>query len=281
MPIIAPIVKWYDFLYSRGMSSGLARFRDAQSGQVGIIIILIMVVLMTIGLSVATRTTQDLSLSQAGSESARVFNAAESGIEAALSTDLEAAVDGIPVEVTDFLGENVDVTYTVNKVTQLETRVFEGVTVLVDVTGVTDGQLLNFDWSRETDCSTQDPASLMVAVYSDDAGTTRVRYYGFGACSKGDNFELASSISIDGYRRRSTLALQAGDMFIRVKPVYNDTHLRVAANGWTMPVQYYNIRAEARSTLSDETRIVEVNRTLPTAPSVMDFALYSASTLNK
>lgn len=254
---------------------------QTESGQVGIIIILIMVVLMTIGLSVATRTTQDLSLSQAGSESARVFNAAESGIEAALSTDLEAAVEGVPVEVTDFQGDNVDVTYTVSKVRQLETRVFEGVTVLVDVTGVADGQTVTFNWSRENDCSTEDPASLMVAVYYDDAGTTRVRYYGLGACTKGDNFSLASNINTDGYRRSSTLALQAGDLFLRIKPVYNDTHLRVAANGWTMPVQYYHIRAEANSVLSNETRIVEVNRTLPTAPSVMDFALYSGATLAK
>jgi hypothetical protein len=263
------------------MRSSARLLPASQSGQVGIIIILIMVTLMTIGLSVATRTTQDLSLSQAGSESARVFNAAESGVEAALSTDLEAAVEGVPVDVTSFAGQNVDVTYTVSKLRQLETRVFEGVTVEVDVTGVTTGQLVNVDWSRENDCTNEDPASIMVAVYYDDSGTTRVRYYGLGACAKGDNFDLASNISIDGYRRRSTLTMQTGDKFMRIKPVYNDTHLRVAANGWTMPVQYYNIRAEARSTLSDETRIVEVNRTLPTAPSVMDFALYSNSTLNK
>ena len=260
------------------------RDRTSQRGQVGVIIVLIMVVLLTIGLSLATRTTQDLFLAQQQADSTRVFNAAEAGVEQALSTSLTFEGSTLNGDIADFGNldtSNIDVNYTITKVNQLETRLFEMVTVMVDVTGVTTGQGLQIDWSKENDCNNQDPASLLVSVYYDSGGQTKVRHYPLGACDRGDGFTQATTINQDGYRRRISLALETGDLFVRVKPVYNDTHIRVSGNGWTLPVQYYNIHSEAVNTLGTEARVVEVNRTLSAAPSVMDFAVFSGSTLAK
>jgi hypothetical protein len=259
--------------------------RRGESGQIGVIILLIMVVLMTIGLSVASRTTQDLAISQQSAESTRVFNAAEAGIEEALSTDLTAAQDGSTTTVSNFDSDRLEVSYTVNKVEALETRVFEGTTVMVDVTGAVTGQSIRLEWSHENDCSTEAPASLYVAVYSVDPvdpNVVNVKNYGIGSgCSHSDNFTSGTTINNDGYRRSYVLSLTTNDSFVRIKPVYNDTHLRVTGVGWTLPVQYFNIRSEARSGLGDEARTVEVNRTLPTAPSFMDFTVYSGTTVLK
>lgn len=254
---------------------------NSQSGQIGVIILLIMVVLVTIGLSLAARTTQDLFLSQQQADSTRVFNAAEAGVEQALSTSLEFQGDAQSGEIQNFSNSDIDVDYQVTKLNFLETRLFEMVSVNVDVTGVTTGQSIQIDWSKEDNCSTQDPASLVVAVFYDDVGTTRVRNYALGACDRADNFTTATTINVDGYRRRYSLPLLTNDLFVRIKPVYNDTHIRVTGSGWTMPVQYYNIRSQANNTKGTETRVVEVNRTLTAAPSVMDFALYSGSTIVK
>ncbi len=240
-----------------------------------------MVVLLTLGLSLASRSTQDLFSSQQQVESTRVFNAAEAGIEEALSTSLifEGTTSGGSID--DFGGTAVDVSYSVSKVTDLETRVFEMVSVMVDTTGVITGQNLQIDWAHEDDCSTQNVASLVVTAYYDDGGTTRVRHAALGGCDRSDGFTDALEIDQDGYHRRVLFPLQTGDQFVRIKPVYNDTHLRVSGDGFTLPVQYFNVRSEAVNTLGNETRAVEVSRTLPTAASIMDFALYSGGSIVK
>jgi len=123
---------------------------------------------------------------------------------------------------------------------------------------------------------------LLVAIYYNDAGETWVRYYPVGACAaeRADGFSAPAGGS-DGYSYSSTLALTDQDLFARIKPVYNDTYLKVEGAGWTVGPQHYKVRAEAESTNGDEARTVEVWQTLPSAPSVFDYALYSGTTIVK
>jgi hypothetical protein len=253
---------------------------QSQNGQVGVVILLIMVVLLTVGLSVASRSTQELFLTQQNVDSTRVFNAAEAGIDQALSTSFDFQGEQTSGEIDNFNNADIDVDYQVTKMNELETRLFEMIDVKVDVTG-NNGNGIVIEWSKLDDCITEDVASLIASVYYDDAGTTRVRHYPLRGCDRSDNFLAATSINVDEYRRRYTLPLTANDSFVRIKPVYNDTHIRVTGSGWTLPVQYYNIRSEATNTLGNETRIVEVNRTLNTAPSIFDYAVFSNATLVK
>lgn len=262
------------------LGSTIRPFWIGQSGQVGVIILLIMVVLLVMSLSIAARTTQHISLSQQQADSARVFNAAEIGLEEALSSEQLSLGTDFSSSLELFSGE-VSVDYSVSAVSVLETRVFEGVSVEVDVTGAVDGNGMRVIWSKESDCGTQDPASLLLTVYFDDAGTTRVRHKAIGACDRSDGFELAAGTSTDGFNWLYDLDLLTDDFKVRLKPVYNDTHLKVSGNGWILPTQNYNIRSEANSLQGDESRVVEVNRILPTAPSVLDYALYSGTTIVK
>jgi hypothetical protein len=252
---------------------------SSQRGQVGLIVLLTMTGMLTVGLSLASRTTQEALISGKESDSARVFNAAEQGVEQALSGGLEFVGDTYEGTVEDVSG--VDVNYTISKVNQLETRLFEGVSVEVNVTGAQDGNELQVNWSRENDCDTQTPASLIVSVYYDDSGVTRVRHEALGGCDRGDGFELASVVDVDGYKRQANLVLTASDFLVRIKPVYNDAHIRVSSTDFTMPAQYYSVRSQAENQNGDELRVVEVNRTLLSAPSIFDYALYSGTDLNK
>lgn len=61
-----------------------------QSGQAIIIILLVMAVGLTIGLSIISRSITDIRISQQEEESARAFSAAEAGIEEALGQNLAA-----------------------------------------------------------------------------------------------------------------------------------------------------------------------------------------------
>ena len=252
---------------------------NSQAGQVGVIILLTMTGMLAVGLSVASRTTEESLLTGKEAESTRVFNAAEQGVEEALSSELDFDGDVFSGSIDSIYGLGVD--YTIQKSNVLETRIFEGVSVGVDVTGASDGNVLRIDWSKTDDCDNDTPASLIASIYYDDGGTTRVRHEALGACDHSDGFELASSIDQDGYRRRYDLPLQTGDFLIRLKSVYNDTHIKVSSSDFTMPVQQYVVRSQADNEESDETRIVEVNRTINSAPSILDYAVYSGDSLNK
>jgi len=150
----------------------------------------------------------------------------------------------------------------------------------VDVTGAGDGDFLQIDWSHDTDCLT-DIASIIASVYYDGAGITQARYYPLGGCDRSDGFDLGGVIDENGYKRRYNLPLLAGDFLVRIKPVYNDTHVKISSSDFTMSAQYYSVRSEATSENSNEARIVEVNRSLSSAPSIFDYAIYSGNSLTK
>jgi hypothetical protein len=254
---------------------------SSQSGQVGVIVLLIMTVLLTVGLSAAANINRDVSLSRQEGESTRVFDAAEAGIEKALTVDINSFQDTTTATLNTI--EDVNVDYRVTKVSTLETVVFEGVSVPIDVSTAVNGDRVRFFWSKTDDCNsaTDDPASLLISIFYESAGEMRVRYETASGCDRGDGFGTPDPISISGYRRRATITLKAGDKFLRVKPLYNDTHLRAFGVSWTLPTQGVRVRSQARNENGQETRTVEVNRSLATAPSVMDYAVVSGSDIRK
>lgn len=75
-----------------------------KSGQILVIILLVMMVGLTVGLFLLGRTTVDISLTTKIADSSRAFNAAEAGIEEAIRGSV---AEGIPVSFAP------DVTYTV------------------------------------------------------------------------------------------------------------------------------------------------------------------------
>ncbi|MCA9368884.1 MAG: hypothetical protein H6773_03210 [Pseudomonadales bacterium] len=243
-----------------------------QSGQVAVVVLLIMVVLLTIGLSLATRTTQELFLSDQQADSVRVFNAAESGIEEALSQVTEGqqtlTVDG------------VDVTFDVQGSSRLEARVAEGASLHLDLSGYDND--ITFNWASEGDCTNR--ASLVAHIFYDDSGTTRSIAIPFGPSCDGhtDNFIDANTIGGDPYYHRYVLQatqIPSGALFMRVRPVYADTDILVEGN-IGFPTQYYIISSSATYTEGDEERNIEVSRTLPAGPAYMDYALYSGGAIN-
>lgn len=248
-------------------------------GQIGVIILLIMAVLLTVGLTLAANSNKDLVISQQEEESGRVFNAAEAGIEKALSSDLAFSAESATGTLDSI--DNVGVNYDINKLRTLQTRLLEGMSINIDLTGAGAGRNLVVDWSKEDNCGTQDPASLIISIFADDAGTLKVRHLTAGACNRSDGFDLGTSGNYDSYRRRISIPLAAGDQFARIKTLYNDTHIRVGGGGWTLPVQGFAIRSEAKNELGNETRAVEVTRSLPGAPAVMDYALVSGTDISK
>ncbi len=254
-----------------------------QSGQIAIIILLIMIVLLTIGLSLATRTTQEVFLSQQEDESTRVFNAAESGVENALSQNFSGISAQTTLSDTNVVGD-VTTTTTITPRGVLETQITQGTTVHLDLTGLAANAPITVEWSRERSCDNS--ASFIASIYYLDAGITKVSHQVFGPASPcsgeraSDDFEQVSLDSgTDGYSYRYTFNLPANSLFLRLKSVYNDSPLRIT--GAESSNQFFVIRSEADNDLGNENRTIEVGRSLSTAPSFMDYAIYSGGELSQ
>lgn len=257
------------------------RRKESQLGQAGLVVMLIMVVLLTLGISIASRSTQDVTQSTQEQETSRVFDAAEAGIEQALSGILTATDGSVNVDI----GTGLLTSYTVDEIDSLEVRVDEGQVVAVDLSGTYAGDV-DIEWSRESNCSTEDPASIEISIFNPTANT--VRRLAFSGCSHpGDQLITSSNLpdwSVGAgtapYAFRATVLVSANEELMRIRPIYNDTHMRVSG-GLDFPTQYHRISSQATNPISGESRAVEVDRTLPTAPSIFDYVLFSGTTLTK
>jgi Tfp pilus assembly protein PilX len=253
-----------------------------QSGQIAVIVLLLMVVLMTVGLSLASRTTQELFISSQQSDSTRVFNAAESGVEEALSQDIESGAVGGTLNLP-----NSTVDYSVISAKNFETQIKEGQSLLVNINKqITGTPSVTINWwkDKDTDCTTDDPASLIIAKYyqTSPGAALRVSYHPVGICEelgeRNDGFDAATPVG-GNYKIETAFTLDNTVKFLRIKAVYNNTDIKVSNVPSSAPNQFHTVRSTATNDLGDETRIIEVQRTLSTAPSFMDYALYTPGNL--
>lgn len=252
---------------------------NKQTGQVAIIILLLMVVLLTVGLSLASRTTQDLFLSQQESESARVFNAAEVGIEDALTQDFSSITGTVQLPDTNIVPD-VTTETTITPENSVSTQIVEGAALEVNLAGYTGNMTIN--WGQEnatcnTDVTNPGVASLLVSIYYEDAGTTKVIHEALTPCDRNppdDFFTAGITDGEPGYHSQYTIDPPANPHFARVRAVYDGTTLKVDGSG-SFPVQSFVIRASATTDVGEESRTVAVDRSLSGAPAIMDFAVYS------
>lgn len=249
-------------------------YRKSESGQVGLVILLTMVVLMTIGISVAARSVSELKLSRQEEETSRAFDVAETGIEEALG-DLDSIAAGLEIGQTHTDTSEIGSTslsYSVTKLNSLEARVEAGQTIDINVAGADATNTLQIEWALDQACP--NAPAIEVTIFNDSGGTIGVRRQGYTKCGRGDNFTLVGSGS-------QLVNMQAGDRLVRIKPLYVYSMMRVTGVGNWLPEQSYLVSSLGQNTIGRETRVVEVNRSLPAAPSVFDYALFSGSSITK
>lgn len=272
--------------------------RSKQSGQIAVAVILAVAAVIVVAVSLASRTTQEQSLTTQTTESTVTFNAAEAGVEQALSsvlTSLESAAYVTPPpsgSVT--LNNNTTVDYTITQSPTLDVSLAEGATAQVSLDGDRNGSgdytgTIDILWGKDADCTKN--ASLIISLISNPSGSYRARYYAvgpYGGCAdrSGDEFTAASA-GIDGYKNRYQIAVSSAaasaDLMLRIKTVYADSPILVRGLTSNLPTQQYIVRSTAVNTAGDkqETRVLEVKRSLPVAPNIMDYALYSGGNISK
>lgn len=248
--------------------------KKKNSGQVALIVLLIMVVILTIGLSLASRSITDIRISQNEREALRAFSAAEAGIEEALRDIPAYAGKTTPVSIGD-LTANV----TVEETGEETTRTIEkGGTMSILLEGASSPPtLLRINWIDTTKSDeTSDYASIEIIVYADDYSFNR---YAYSAQNRNDGFSIISDSGEGDFYRQVTISIAANDKLVRIKPLYNKATIMVTSDTGTLPVQQYDITSQATAEGEKTSKII-VSRTIPVLPPIFDYVLFSGGDLS-
>lgn len=245
-----------------------------QSGQAVLVVLLVVAVALGYGLSIISQSVTDTEITGHSEESARVFNAAEAGIENALGKISSLTIGtGYNLSVGD-----VNVQYSVSGNNFLEAVYQENDTATVVLGGV--AETLTIEWA-DGDCSGavaasgQTPASLLVTVIDSN---NQIKRYGWNACNLDaqNGLTYVSAAGDDGYLRKKELVVAASDELVKVRPIYNQAQIRVS--GDNLPVQAYGIDSKAQSPTL-ESKAIQVSRTVPATPAIFDYVLFSGTNI--
>lgn len=269
------------------MWSANCRFSKPASGQILILVLLIVVVTLAVGLSVASRNLTNLKTSTQTGESQRAFTAAEGGVEDALS-QLKSLTSGITA------GSSVNLpTQTIGDVkTDVSVKASNVYQSIIEEGFVGQIPLLNtsatgvrIEWALSADAAESAvPASIEVTIiYEPSAGNfiqDRSAWQGLSPASSGKETGFASPNcgSLSGFLKCTQVNfLYSNPRYLRIRPFWNKTTVKVSANppGATLPVQTYDVESTATTDVGI-TRKVKVTRTaLPQLPAAFDYVLFS------
>ncbi len=260
-----------------------------QPGQAGLIVVLLAVVVLTVGLSLFVRTSRQADITAQQEESARVFNAAETGIEQALAGVLaeeqgSGNFESLANQVITLDNTNAKVNLSVAPANTLETYLDQGSSAELSLASANPSPITIY-WSK-IGCS-QNPAALIITIHNLDPsdGTQTTRYEGIKGqgCNEGNNKVLfvESNPGADLYQFAYTLSLQPGDYFARIEPVFAGTDILASGPSIDRAQFLITSKAQDNSGATQQAKAIEVKRTLSTPPSFMDYTVYSGSSIIK
>lgn len=276
---------------NRRIAQESLRLRKESSGQALLIVLLIMAVALTIGLSVISRSVTDIRISQQSEEAARAYSAAEAGIEEALVTGTgnsasfsetgaayQTAVAGFG-EGTEFVFPQQLIP---NEIYTLYLATYTSTNTPPFGPPPYGANTIDLCWGGN--------AAVEASLYYSDAGGYKVARYAVdpqcpsgGTCGEADRSPGFDSPDIGGcadLAHKKTLNFPAGTLlFLRIRVFYENTRVGFSTGGPLLPSQ--GNRIESTGTAGQSTRKVEVVRFNPAPPEIFDFALYSGSDLKK
>jgi len=241
----------------------MEKMKRNNSGQAVLVVLFIMVVVLTITLSLLSHSVTDVSISKDEEEAVRAFSAAEAGIEEALrQDDLSAwAGSGRSVEVGELSAE-VAVSGARNNI---EIELVEDEYLLANLQGAAAGTELTISWEPD--------AALEIVFYKDDGLTTEVQAVKSPAVFCAENFDQEADNQVNHI-------LEADDSQLRIRSICNETVITLSGSD-DLPIQKHEVssRAVVGGQERSKTSVIQVSRTLPAPPSILDYVLFSGGNL--
>ena len=268
------------------------------SGQALLIILLVMAVGLTIGLAVISRSVTDIGISWQEEESARVFSAAEAGIEEALKAgaltggELTVPIGEITATVRQTnLGGQVEFAfpgeYEVGDVQTLWLVEHEEDGTL-DTNNKYSANFIEIYWGKEEGIT---PALEVTLIYDQD-GVKIMRWALDPEASRNNNFDKSvdqgSQLEGKNFRYKKDLSLPCNQTGVicyalRLRLLYNNQPQILGARGVgsNLPSQGTCYESTATNPQTGITRKVRQCQLHKVPPGIFDYVLYSEENLKK
>jgi hypothetical protein len=254
--------------------------QEFQKGQILLIVVLVMVTVLTVGLSVAVRSITNERTSEEATNSEQAFSAAEAGIEQSLTSD---------TAMTGTLSNNATYKTAIIKVSGAQFALNNDSPILTDESsdiwlstypGYTNpwSGTFNIYWGKSTDtCNTNESlntmAALEVIILSGTPANPQMTRYLYDPCSSrqtSNNFTYvpAGTYSVSGGNyaySTPTITVNAG-IYARVIPLYAPSIVAIQNCGCNggMPIQGTVIQSVGTS--SNTEREIQTYRYYPQLP---------------
>lgn len=265
---------------------------SSRSGQALILILLVMAVSLTLGVSVASRSIATLRQVSFSVQSAQALAFAEAGTEEALKClndgSCSAPYDPAAVDLTGD-GTN-DFDY---RITALGGAVLDSFpalsrdeTIELNLVGYPSSTPVYISWVNTANASElADPAAVEIAAIYQEAGTYKILRYAYDpdasrAAENGFFTPFTGSFNVNGitYRYRFSISVPFTPIAFRVRPLYSttaSTFVFSAEAGRSLPTTGERIESSGFS--GSVIRKIEVLRTSPSLSELFDFAIFSGS----
>ena len=265
-----------------------------QRGQTLLIVVLVMVVVLTMGLAVASRSIIGMRTSTEQSESQKALSAAEAGIEQALTETVISSED--PISGT--LDNNATFKRTASLVKGASFNLNGGNIVAKDegfdvwlsdystessliYSNPWSGKLI-IRWGEDSSDACKN-AALEIVVLSGEKDNPTLTKYAVDPCGKraeANSFtskELASVVEKNGktYYYASSITINNG-FLARIIPLYYSSSIGVEGGTGTLPLPPQGSVIESTGTVNETTRKVTVFRGYPRLPSeLFQYSLFT------
>ena len=262
----------------------LNRHGQSQRGQVGVIVLLITAIVLIFGLSVANRVVKENQLVLDQSDATRVFNIAEDGIDQALNQIYQYELSGLTDLPSSFGDQNSQVTIDINE--EFTGFIGPGDNLRIKLVNGQTG-LIVINWSK-INCATGGNDLLLSLVnFNSTSNQYENHYYLVGACAAANqNFIQPSTSSLEPYQFAYQLSIDATsnqDATLYIRSLGTGTELNLSASSGLIENSQYQITslASSDSEVRDSNKAIEVKKSLPSAPTFMNFALFSGGSIIK
>lgn len=263
-----------------------------RSGQVLVLVLLMVVVALSVGLSVASRNITNLKTATQTERSQKAFGAAEGGVEDVLSRLGDIASDpGKQGQLgsTAGLNEQVpvgDITANVNVKASSDFRatIELGNVGQVQLNGATAGQI-RIQWAKTSDpAESISPASIIVTEYVLSGGVYSQNRYAFAGVSGRANetgFSAPPPSCTSEFVRCVEIDRTLDSTYLRIRPLWSKTSVSITAVGGQIPIQTYSLESTAQTEEGIARRVKVTRNALPALPAAFDYALYATEDINK
>lgn len=265
-----------------------------ERGQVLLLTILVTVIVLTLAVAAARRTTIDIRQLNAAAESNRALTAAEAGVEDILL----ALKNGVLPESCGIMdAEACALAFGGSSVSSIDVSTLTSLSLsnvpaeqTVEVTLF--NPLTNEDFNGKLDITWEVGSAIAITIILRDSSVPPNYYlyreaFNCGNFAPDNGFNVVLDDDNDGLCRITNIdiaaveALYPGSIAIsmRIRPMYQNTSISVSGfGGDNLPTQAFSVISIGTS--GDSQRTIQATRTNEALPSIFDFVLFNGSTTN-